>query len=363
MILDETTISEALQAATDELSLDSDLATRVRRGGELRLRRHRVMAAAGVTAVVAAIVPAAIALAPSPSHRGQASIVLGASPSAGLSLYATPPPAGAQCNSGHAEPASDASYPQLLMLPAGQGVSYAFTNSQTSTCQPAHVALTLLRTSGAAVTQGVEIDGPNAPSAAQAGYAGHGVSFSGRIVTNQVNGQPASVFYIPQARSANVFWTGADGAQWQARVRGFSVAGLLTLLNRVQLDPTDGTAMLPDAAADGWTAAPPATDETAAATGIFYAQWNVDGEVDLTVTQAPDRTDELAVALNDSSLIEVHGHPAVLTVSPQFVIVDWQVSPDVNAQLMMAHGTSTEAEQIAASVTPISTTDPRLHRP
>lgn len=362
MILDETTVTEALHRATSDLTGDPDLVEHVRQGGRRRLHRRRILETAGVLVVAAAIVPAAIELAP--NHNGKATVQIGSSPTAAVALYAAPPPAGAQCNGGHADPASDAAYPQLLMLPTDQSVAYAFTNSQTSSCAPAHVALTMLATAGNVVTRGVVIEGPNAATAAESGYGANGQNFTGETRHPQIYGQAASVLYIPAAKSATVFWTGADGSQWQASTRGLSPSAIATLLNRVQFDAQTGTASLPDAANDGWTVEPPAADATDGASGIFYSQWTSDGsEVDLTVTQAPDRTDQTAATMPGSRLVEVQGHPAALSVSSQFATLTWQPRANTAVSLMVLHGTARQVEQIAATITATTASDPRMHRP
>jgi hypothetical protein len=357
VILDETTISDALHEATGDLTADSDLTAQVRSGGRRRLRRRRIGASIAVAATVAAIVPAAIALAAGNGNRQAVSV--GGGPGS------IPPAQSCTDNaSGGGYAASPTAYPQLLMLPPGQPVIYAFTNTGGAPrCSYfPHVALTLLRERGGVVTQGVEVDGPDAPSTAQYGIGGRGSTYTGTTLHPRIDGQLATAFFNSKNSATNVFWSGTEGDQWHATVRGLDPTALDRLLGRLKVDPQAESATLPGAAAAGWTIAPPAPDASGSTSGVFYALWHEGrSRIALWVAPGPDRVDQLAAA-GATRFVTVHGRPAVVS-GRTFAILRWQVAKNVTAFLTMTHSSQATIQQVADTIRPISPTDPRLHRP
>jgi hypothetical protein len=355
--LDEITLSAALHEATGDLATDADLTARVRSAGRRRLRRRRVGASIAVTAVVAAIVPAAIAIAAGTASRQ--AVTVGGGPGS------LPPAQSCTDNvSGGGFAASPAAYPQLLMLPPDQPVVYAFTNTGGAPrCSYfPHVALTLLREHDGAVTKGVEVDGPDAPSATQFGYGGNGSTFNGNTLHPRIDGQRATAFFNSNNSATNVFWSGRQGDQWHATVRGLDPTALDRLLSRLKVDPQAEYATLPGAAAGGWTVAPPAPDSSGSTAGVFYALWHEGrSRVALWVAPGPDRVDQFAAA-GAARFVTVQGQPAVVS-GHTFAMLRWQVAKNVTAFLTMTHSSQATIQQVANTIRSISPTDPRLHRP
>jgi hypothetical protein len=364
MTIDEHLVSDALHAV--EVDVAPDLAARVRRGGQRRLLRRRSVAAAGVTAVAAAGVPTAIALGSGSGSRQVQQIYPASSggPSAGTvaDLYATPPAAGAHCNSSYSARASATDYPQLLLMPVNQQVKYAFVRQEQATCLPAHVALTAYRSDSSAVTSGLEIDGPNAPTAAEDGREGASVEFSGDTGHLPVDGRDATEFTITSKASSDIYWTEPDGGQWHASVTGLSQAAAVALLNQVSYDGANGTASLPRSS--NWTVAPAATDLPSKDTGWVTEQWTdpQGNEVDLDMTQTPDRTDQQAAQEGDTArFVTVGGHRAVLDLAQDFAQLTWQDRPDVQARLSVSGGTADEVEMLASNLSMTTPSDPRIN--
>jgi hypothetical protein len=369
----EISIATAFRDATADLVADADVADRARLGGRRRLRRRRIAAVVGAGAVAVAAVPAGIAVA----HVG------GARPTPAAAshsfLYATPPTAANPCDLAGRRlddggPANPASYPQLLMLPEGRAVSYAFTNNGGApqcTFFP-HIALTLLHTTGGIVTRSVEIDGPNALNPSQAGLAPS--RFSGgwgndgnpafRQLHPSIHGHEADVYDVVTTRHADAFWAGDRGSRWHATATGLSARRLDVLLNAVVYNPHTGTARLPGAAGRGWTVAPSAPDARGPRDGVFYALWHQDGgKVALFVIPAPDRIDQFAQ--RRARLVTVHHRPAVTYPVGRhgYQVMRWQVRPGVTAYLSMTHSSAATLEAVAATIRPVNPSDPRLHRP
>jgi hypothetical protein len=207
VIIDEATICEALGDLTADVTVRPDLVTRAQQRGQTRLRRRRILVLGAVPVVVAATIVGAIAVI----QEGPRTPTVESSAS---SLYAKPPTP-TECAPPGPSAASPADYPNLLMLPPDQPVSYAFTNNHGSGCPAAHVALTMLRLHGGGISRSIDIEGPNAPSEVEAGYNQPDEEFSGPVLHPSVDGRGADVYYLPGNRSATIFWTDANGGQWQ----------------------------------------------------------------------------------------------------------------------------------------------------
>jgi hypothetical protein len=370
-MIDEHTLAEALQSLDGATA--PDLLTKVRRGGRRRLLRHRSYAAAGVAAVAGAAAPITTAVL---HQHGATALGLGRGHRAhgAGDLYAPPPPAGSQCNggvSGNSHPdghAAASAYPQLLYLPPGQPVRYAFVRSQRGTCAPPHVALTAWQRAGGEVVRGLVVEGPNAPSAMQAGYAGPDVGFSGQNGHQQIDRQAGREFTIRQAENTEAFWTEPDGGQWHATVKGVSQDRAVQLLDRLRLDPRSGTAALSGPVAHAWQVEPPAQDQPRAS-GWFTSEWtDAQGHrVDLDATQTPDRMNQLAAAdAGTRTVITVRGHRALYSpvdgLGGGVPVVTWQEAPDVQIDLTVVGGTEQEVVRVADSLGHIAANDPRINR-
>jgi hypothetical protein len=361
----EATISESLREATADLTAPANLPALAHAGGSRRLRRHRLASSVGVVAVAAAIVPVTMAIGNLGARHNTA-------PSAaiGSRLYANPPVAAHPCLQPGA-PAAAAAYPQLLRLPAGQPVSYAFTNTGGAP-QCAffpHVAATLLHTSAGVVSRSVVIDGPNAMTAAQAGVvpsrfsSGTTAGAAYRQLHVEIDGHPALIVYAVHTRKADAFWPGADGSRWHAASSGLTPVALETLLNSATYDPHAGTATVDHQAVEGWSVQPAVPDSAVKHAGVFYALWHQDGgKVAMTVTPGPNRIDQLAES--GSRLVTVNGQPAVVSAGGHgFTVLRWQAGTDVTVYLSMTHSSAQRLEGVAAGIDPINPDDPRLHRP
>lgn len=360
MLIDEPTVIQSLHDIDAEAP--AGLLATVRRGGRRRmLRRRAAYSASGVVALAA--VGGAVATAA--THHGTgASLRVTTSPTHSSGLYADPPPAGSHCNGGYGGHANPSHYPQLLLLPRNQQVSYAFTRADSSACVRAHVALTLLDTAGATIQRGLVVEGPDAPTATEAAYeGGPNVGFGGQSGHHQIRGNPGSEFTI--RGFTNAFWTEPDGGQWQAEATGMSQQAAVHLLDRLSLDSSAGTATLPDAGSQGWTVAPATADEPAGAQGTLLSQWPLPSgnKADLTVTAGPDRTDQQAAgsAPRGSFFTTVDGHRAVASYSSQFATLVWQQADNVQVELDVEQGTIAEARQAASTLAMTTPRDPRIH--
>jgi hypothetical protein len=371
VIIDETTTSEALHGI--EVVNPPDLLTRVRRGGRQRLlRRRSYIAATGVAAGTAAV-SAGFALWP--GNDAEVTTPVAGQHSQALSdLYAAPPAPGSQCNGGESAKTDAAggslatTYSHLLLLPVAQDIGYGFVRSSQDACSPPHVALTALQLDGDTVTKGLLVEGPNAPTAVEAGRTGPDVSFGGDTGNQPVDGQPAVEFTIPQNGHTDAYWTEPDGGQWHAAVRDMSQEQAVALLNLLQVDGVSGTATLNNANQAGWTIEPAVEDEPQTH-GWFTASW-VDPhghKVNLDVTQTRDRLDQIAAgAYSGRSYTQVRGHQAIYSALgglgrgvPDLI---WQEAPDVQVDLTVVHATESEVKQIAASLTLTDPSDPRISR-
>jgi hypothetical protein len=362
----EATISESLREATTDIAAPADLPSLAYAGGSRRLRRHRVASTVGIVALVAAIVPLSMAIVNVGAHHTT-------SPSAARSsrLYANPPAAADPCRQPSAT-ADPAAYPHLLMLPADRPVSYAFTNTggEPQCAFFPHVAVTLLHTSAGVVTRSVDIDGPNAMTATQAGFlpsrssAGTTASGAYRQLHVEIDGHPALIVYAVRTRKADAFWPGADGSRWHATSSGLTPVALATLLRSATYDPQAGTATPDPKASQGWSVQPSALDSTVNNAGVFYALWRQDGgKVAMTVTPGPNRINQLADS--GSRLVTVNGQPAVVSNAGRhgFTVMHWQAGADVTVYLSMTRSSPKLLEGVAARISPINPGDPRLHRP
>lgn len=367
MIVDDRVLTDSLHSI--ETSVAPDLAGRARRGGRRRLLRRRAYAAGGAVAVVAAATPLTLAMTGSRPAASGVKVTASPTPNGNAGgLYASPPRPGTLCftSDGHRAPGfHPGSYdPNLFLLPAHTAVLSAFysAGSEVASCHP-HDALTLLQQTGARVTAGLVVSGPNAPSARQAGYEGHGISFGGQKGHASVQGDAAQEFTVrvTGGSATTVFWTGKLGDQWQARASGLTQQATVALLNRLQLDPHTGTATLPNAGA--WRVAASAPDQTSSHVETFNAQWrNRAGvTIDLTVTTQPTELDQQAALSSEASFTAVDGHLAVLSYSTQFATLEWQSSPHTWVQLMAERGTTSDVTQAAAALTLTTRNDPRIH--
>jgi hypothetical protein len=354
VILDEATISEELRIATRDIVATGDLPGLVRSGGGRRLRRRWIAATSATVILVAGIATGVVALATQADH---------AVPDGSGGHR---PGSARSCEGTGGGKASPVAYPRLLMLPPDQAVTYAFTNSGGAPrcAYFPHVALTLLQQKGDAITRGVTVEGPDAPSVAEDGDAGQ-FSSAVTIAHPTVDGQTASVFYIRANESANVFWSGGAEDQWHVTASGVGLAALKRLLHHIRFDATSRTATLPNAAARGWTVAPAAPDYAGKPRGVFYALWHEDGsKAALWVAPGPDRVDQWAAAARHSHLVTVRGRPGTFRILGKgYAVMRWQVGRRLTAYLSVTHSSPSAVQQVAASLRPISPTDPRLFRP
>jgi len=356
MMIDERTLAESLHSL--EMDVAPDLAARVRRGGQRRLLRRRAQVAAGVAAVGAASVPVGIAV----RTQVNASHISAASDASLSDLYAPPPAPGSTCTEGTSGAAAAAAYPQLLLLPPGQDVTYAHVRRGKSDCSPPHVALTLLHTAGDQVTRGLVLEGPNAPTAIEAGF-GPGSNPVGGTGSQPVQGSAAEEFTVD--RHTDVYWTGPDGAQWHAEMTGVTQADAVVLLDGLTLDSHAGTATVPSSAAQDWTVAAPAADAPSGLEGSVESEW-VDSNghtVDLNVSAVPNRIDQqAATAQLGATFVTVNGQRGEVVSDPRTATVGWQAGDNVEADVTVLGGTAAEAEQIAASVRLTAPDDPRFNQ-
>jgi hypothetical protein len=362
--LDEATLSESLHDATRDLAMPGDIGQVARRGGARRLRRRQIAAVLCTAAVVAALVPTAIALAPSGSP--QAGTHVGHNSNG--DLYAAPPTVstcGAIGGNGSGA-ASATTYPELLMLPRDTAVRYAFANKRGvgagDGCPPPHVALTLTKASGDKTVAGAVIYGPDAPSAVQAGEVAPHETFSGLTLHPSVDGVTGIAFYIAANKSTRAYWTDPDGGQWRTQIRGLTSRQVKSLLASLQFDAAAGTAKLPDATSQGWTVQPAAPDRSGRQPGIFYVLWHVDRtRVAMTVTHGPDRIEQVAALAPGAQSTIIRGRPAV--VYRHGGNLRWQPAKDISIYLTAYGSSPSQIVQIANSLQSISPEDPRLFRP
>lgn len=371
MHLDEQALVDALHGV--DAQAPPDLVSRVRDGGRRRLVRRRTFVGAGAGLVAVAGGATAVALVPGSGH-GIAPGTTGPSTQAVFTnLYAAPPAAGSQCNAGEGQKATPSDYPDLLLLPpADEQLTSVNVATQSLNCLPAHVALTALKLAGGNVTQGVVVEGPNAPTAAEVDEAGPGVGHFTPPDDQPILGQPATEFQFGNTDHIDAYWTEPDGGQWRATVSGKSPGDAVSLLNQLTLDPKDGTATLADASTDGWVVEPSAADVTSPDAGVMAADWtDAQGHrVSITVTQGPDRVEQFAGGAPAGSyfpegyvgpveFVTVSGHRAAY--GPGGGILFWQNSSGVEVELTVADGSEAEIEQLADSLTLASPDDPRLN--
>jgi hypothetical protein len=307
--------------------------------------------------IIAAAVPAAIALPGVGSHRA-----VGDAISSGL--YAPPPTDPNICSStGGATSKSPSSYPKLLMLPPHVPMTYAFTNpGGPPRCNYfPHVAGTITKGTGAQVQQGAAIYGPNAASASQQGETAG--EFAGQIIHPSVGDATATSYYIPANKSAESFWTDGQGGQWQATTIGFDATQLAAFLGAVRYNPTRGTAMARgDLIHAGYVNGPRARDWTGPLDGVFYAEWQEPhGRAALWTAPGPDRITQIEATRRGAVLVPINGRPGVLSLHGSYLV--WQVRPHVTATLSVKRADAASIIQIAQSIRPISPEDSRLYRP
>ena len=356
MSIDESTISDLLRRATEDVEPSPDLRFRVHTGGRRRLRRRGIGAVVGVVGVLAALVPSAIAVTSGVGHT-RLNATGATSP---------PWPPAQSCDVQSGDRSTAVAYPQLLMLPPDQSVLYAFTNSGGAPIPCGyfpHVALTLLQLNHGNSVRGVEVDGPDAPTVEQFGYAPGGADFNGRKLHLTVGSHSAIALYEPN-HTSRVFWSDGTGNQWQVTARGFTPTSLRSLVRDLRFNPTAGTATLPNAASDGWTVEPAPPEQRGSRAGVFYALWHNDGsKLALNVQPGPDRIDQDAVS--GGQLTTVQGRPAVVRTlgNNGYEVLDWQVSQNVTVHLAATHSSPTTIMAIANSLRSITANDPRLHRP
>ncbi|HVV75325.1 MAG TPA: hypothetical protein VHC43_04750 [Mycobacteriales bacterium] len=365
MILDEKSLSDALQAIDADVS--PDLAARARAGGRRRLVRRRSLTAVGAVAVGAVAAPITLAVR---HHTGSGrAFQVSASPTASdPGLYAAPPAAGSECNAGNAKHVQPTVDPDLLLLPpAEQPVRYAFVRSQIGNCLSPHVALAAFQMQGASVGAGLVVYGPNAPTPAEDGRVGPHIEFGGDEVHAPIDGQPATEFALPSLNHTDIYWTEPDGGQWRASVRDMSASDADALVNSLRIDGGRGTATLPSDASEDWSVEPNVPDASADDTGLVMSQW-VDSQghvVDLTVTQSPNRTVDREVGISGpESFVTVRGRDALYSSSGGngggAQSLTWQEAKDVTVDLAMTGGTTDEIKQVAESLSLASPDDPRL---
>lgn len=359
MKIDEQSLSESLHSLEGEIA--PGLAARVRHEGRRRLLRRRSFTAAGAIAIGSAAAPTTIAV----RTHFDSNAVLGAASGPGSSatlseLYAAPPLPGSRCTQGSTAKAAPASYPQLLLLPPVNDVTYALVRRGTSECRTPHVALTLLREQGDRVTQGVLVDGPNAPTAAEDGFG------RGSVPIGDQGSQPilgaAGTEFTADGRT-DAYWTEPDGGQWHAEARGMSQDDAVALLDQLSVDSDAGTAALVSGSAHGWTVAAPAVDPPAGAVGSVLSEWvdSAGHTVDMNVSAEPTRIDqEAATARLDATFVTVDGQPGMLVADLRAATLVWQVASNVEADITVNGGTAEEVEQLAASVTLAAPDDPRF---
>jgi hypothetical protein len=367
MTLDEQAVADALHDI--EISVPSDLTQRARAGGRRRLIRRRAVIGAGVVAVGAVSAPIVQAFRAGAGSRIEPTQQQHLYPG----LYAAPPTSGTQCNAGGG--AAPSTHSDLLLLPpVNQAlIGSAYVRDGRWFCNP-HVALTALRLSGSSVVEGLDLEGPNAPTAEEANRVGPDQTFAGVSGKLPIDGQPALEFTITPYDHTDAYWTEPDGGQWHATVRGVSQSDAVALLDRLSLDPLAGVATLPDAERGGWTVEPAAVDPSPSDTGVVFADWHDQAghPVDLTVTQGPDRIDQLAAGgpggmyriegfIGPMQFIQVRGHLALLGMGTNKTLF-WQEAPDVEVQLIVSRASEAEILQVADSLSLASPNDPRLSR-
>lgn len=332
--------------------------------------RRRAVAAVGVVAAAAAAVPVALAVGAS----GGSSIEPAQQQRIYPGLYAAPPAPGSQCNAGQGRRAATSDYPELLVLPPSTMPLTSFNiATQSLNCPPAHVALTALKLDGNAVSQAVEVEGPNAPTTREVDESGPGVHHGTPSADQPILGQAATEFGFGDSDHVDAYWTEPDGGQWHAAVKGMSETAAVALLDRLKLDSKAGTATLPDAHADGWVVEPAAADATSPSTGVMFASWTdpAGHHVTINVMQGPDRVDPFAAGgpagaygvegyIGPVALATVRGHPAVVGTGSSPTLF-WQESRDVQVVMTVVGGNQADAEQVAESLTLASPSDPRIN--
>jgi hypothetical protein len=360
MIVDDDAVSKALHGIETEVA--PDLLSRVRQGGRRRLLRRRTYVAVSAVAVGTAAVPAGVALWP----RSRAAVTTPASghqPQTVSGLYAAPPAPGSQCNSGYTAHADATTYPQLLLMPTDQPLKYAFVRDSRSTCLEPHVALTAYQLSDHDdVTAGVVVEGPNAPTPTEDGRAGPGVDFMGDTAHDQVDGQRAVEYSIPQSGDNDVYWTEPDGGQWHASVAGMPEADAVQLLDQLTFDGEQGAATFGGGADHGWTIASK-TSDLPRHNGWVTEQWTdaAGHQVNLDLTQEPSHVSvEAARMAGRAKLVTVRGNDGVLVASSQSASLTWQEASDVEATLSVVDGTATEVTQLTDNLAMTTPDDPRI---
>ena len=146
MEVDERSVVDALLEIDG--AVPAGLLDRVHSGGRRRILRRRVYAALGVVVVGAVAIPVVFALRGGDSALEPAQRVY-------PGLFAPPPSPGSQCNEGTGAGLSSVAHPDLLLLPPVGQDATALVRPVRWNCADPHVALTALKTDGAAVTAGV----------------------------------------------------------------------------------------------------------------------------------------------------------------------------------------------------------------
>lgn len=359
MILDERAIASALNDIDDDIP--PDLAGRVRAGGRRRLLRRRACFGAVVVVTGAVAIPVTLAL----RSGGGSTIAPAQQQRIYPGLYAAPPAAGSQCNSGGGGKAAPSAYPDLLLLPpATVKLTYAFVRTETSDCPSPHVALIAVQPQGGGRTfgAGLLVEGPNAPTAAEAGRAGPDQTFGGETGSEKIDGQPATELTVTQDDHTDAYWTEPDGGQWHAVVRDLPQAAAVAALNQLVLNGRTGTATLAGPAKNDWSVEPSEADPSATEIGVVYAEWtDTQGHVvDLTVSQTPSRIYAHAVKYGGPfQLLTYRGAQALITSGESPTMV-WQPGPDTEVAITIK-GAATQSELLeAADLSLASPGDPRI---
>jgi hypothetical protein len=359
MEVDERSVVDALLEIDG--AVPAGLLDRVHSGGRRRILRRRVYAALGVVVVGAVAIPVVFALRGGDSALEPAQRVY-------PGLFAPPPSPGSQCNEGTGAGLSSVAHPDLLLLPPVGQDATALVRPVRWNCADPHVALTALKTDGAAVTAGLVVEGPNAPTPEEVGRSGSGADHL------SVHGQPATGFPFATTDVTDIYWTEPDGGQWRATVRGMAPVQAADLVNAVRLDATTGTATLPHAQVDGWRVDPTSDSDLPEDGGQMYVDWTdpQGHRVDLTVMHGPDRVDAFAAGAavgayrvvgyrGSVELVSIRGHHAVLGTGGTTLLF-WQEAPDVEVTLTINHADEAEVRQVAESLVLADPGDQRIHK-
>lgn len=384
--MDTTELMHALHAVDADPS--ADLLTRIRAGGERRQHRRtrcRRAAVAGGAVVALAVIPAFAEVTSSSRPASRASIVPAASaatalpaPTAATSATAGwrtrwPLPATtANCGRGFGAEGRAQQFPELLLLPAGP-VESAYLRDSLTECPRPHAAL-LLQRRGSATVAGLTISGPNAPTPAETGAFGRGTGFMGRIGHEPIQGRPAlsATFDAGGDKGGTIYWTTADGGQWEATLDGLGWQEAQALLDGLTMSAEGGTATMDAATAAAWSVVPSPPDPAATGHlpapyaghyGTLEASWS-EGvlAVQLSV-QEGNQGGLTPLRLACCATTDVNGDPAELQHGTGTVDVTWTLSPGVYASLHLGKGTDADALRIARGLTVASPSDPRIHEP